>query len=73
MSDRLEAVRSCSVHGLFWKRRRFHIRQDIVTLKKSGMRLLTRLKYIEVNPYNKPKELLDLNPRGLVPTFQYGR
>lgn len=30
-------------------------------------------QYIEVNPYNKPKELLDLNPRGLVPTFQYGQ
>jgi len=28
-------------------------------------------QYIEVNPYNKPKSLLDLNPRGLVPTFQY--
>jgi len=28
-------------------------------------------QYIEVNPYNKPKSLLDLNPRGLVPTLQY--
>jgi glutathione S-transferase len=26
---------------------------------------------IEVNPYHKPKSLLDLNPRGLVPTLQY--
>lgn len=24
-----------------------------------------------VNPYHKPKSLLDLNPRGLVPTLQY--
>lgn len=24
-----------------------------------------------MNPYHKPKELLDLNPRGLVPTLQY--
>jgi glutathione S-transferase len=29
-------------------------------------------QYIEVNPYHKPKSLLDLNPRGLVPTLQYG-
>lgn len=28
-------------------------------------------QYIEVNPYNKPKSLIDLNPRGLVPTLQY--
>ena len=28
-------------------------------------------RYIEVNPYHKPKSLLDLNPRGLVPTLQY--
>ncbi|KAK6354543.1 hypothetical protein TWF696_003686 [Orbilia brochopaga] len=26
-------------------------------------------QYIEVNPYHKPKHLLDLNPRGLVPTL----
>ncbi|KAK6516971.1 hypothetical protein TWF506_006851 [Arthrobotrys conoides] len=26
-------------------------------------------QYIEVNPYEKPKSLLDLNPRGLVPTL----
>ena len=26
-------------------------------------------QYVEVNPYNKPKELIDLNPRGLVPTL----
>ncbi|KAJ6127397.1 hypothetical protein N7523_003009 [Penicillium sp. IBT 18751x] len=26
-------------------------------------------EYIEVNPYNKPKSLLSLNPRGLVPTL----
>ncbi|TKA80364.1 hypothetical protein B0A49_01493 [Cryomyces minteri] len=28
-------------------------------------------QYIEVNPYHKPKSLLDLNPRGLVPTLAY--
>lgn len=28
-------------------------------------------QYIEVNPYQKPQSLLDLNPRGLVPTLQY--
>lgn len=28
-------------------------------------------QYIEVNPYHKPQSLLDLNPRGLVPTMQY--
>jgi glutathione S-transferase len=28
-------------------------------------------QYIEVNPYHKPKELLDLNPRGLVPTLRW--
>ena len=27
-------------------------------------------QYIEVNPYHKPQSLLDLNPRGLVPTLQ---
>ena len=24
-------------------------------------------QYVEVDPYNKPKALLDINPRGLVP------
>lgn len=28
-------------------------------------------QYIEVNPYHKPTSLLELNPRGLVPTLQY--
>jgi glutathione S-transferase len=28
-------------------------------------------QYIEVNPYHKPKSLLDLNSRGLVPSLQY--
>ncbi|KAL2041601.1 hypothetical protein N7G274_005385 [Stereocaulon virgatum] len=28
-------------------------------------------QYIEVNPYHKFKYLLNLNPRGLVPTLQY--
>jgi len=28
-------------------------------------------QYIEVNPYHKPASLLELNPRGLVPTLQY--
>lgn len=26
-------------------------------------------RYVEVNPYKKPRSLLDLNPRGLVPTL----
>jgi len=30
-----------------------------------------RFQYIEVNPYHKQRSLLDLNPRGLVPTLQY--
>lgn len=28
-------------------------------------------QYIEVNPYHKPQSLLDINPRGLVPTLQF--
>lgn len=28
-------------------------------------------QYIEIDPYQKPKQLLDLNPRGLVPTLQH--
>ncbi|KAH7413282.1 glutathione transferase omega-1 [Cadophora sp. MPI-SDFR-AT-0126] len=28
-------------------------------------------QYIEVNPYHKPESLLQLNPRGLVPTLEY--
>lgn len=28
-------------------------------------------QYIEVDPYAKPKELMDLNPRGLVPSMEY--
>ncbi|OCL03326.1 putative glutathione-S-transferase theta, GST [Glonium stellatum] len=28
-------------------------------------------QYIEVNPYHKPQSLLELNPRGLVPTLQH--
>ena len=27
-------------------------------------------RYVEINPYNKTRELLDLNPRGLVPTLR---
>jgi len=30
-------------------------------------------QYQEINPYHKSKELLDLNPRGLVPTLEYDR
>ena len=29
-------------------------------------------QYIEVDPYKKPKELLDVNPRGLVPGLKHG-
>ena len=29
-------------------------------------------QYIEVNPYHKPESLLKLNPRGLVPTLEFG-
>ncbi|KAJ3295311.1 hypothetical protein HK104_002829 [Borealophlyctis nickersoniae] len=29
-------------------------------------------RYIEINPYAKPKELLDINPRGLVPAVKHG-
>jgi len=28
-------------------------------------------QYKEINPYHKSKELMDLNPRGLVPTLEY--
>ncbi|KAJ5221751.1 uncharacterized protein N7469_010638 [Penicillium citrinum] len=28
-------------------------------------------QYIEINPYEKPKALLDINPRGLVPALQH--
>jgi len=29
-------------------------------------------EYIEVDPYKKPKALLDVNPRGLVPALRHG-
>jgi glutathione S-transferase len=29
-------------------------------------------QYIEVDPYSKPKSLLDINPRGLVPALRHG-
>lgn len=29
-------------------------------------------QYIEVDPYKKPKELLEVNPRGLVPGIRHG-
>lgn len=29
-------------------------------------------QYIEVDPYAKPKSLLDVNPRGLVPALRHG-
>lgn len=38
-----------------------------IVLEEKGI----QYQYIEVNPYHKPKSLLDLNPRGLVPTLQY--
>ena len=38
-----------------------------IALEEKGI----QYQYIEVNPYHKPKSLLDLNPRGLVPTLQY--
>ncbi|KAH9880118.1 hypothetical protein J1614_002144 [Plenodomus biglobosus] len=38
-----------------------------ITLEEKGI----PYQYIEVNPYHKPQALLDLNPRGLVPTLQY--
>ena len=38
-----------------------------IALEEKGI----EYQYIEVNPYHKPQSLLDLNPRGLVPTLQY--
>ncbi|KAH7558231.1 hypothetical protein BM1_05503 [Bipolaris maydis] len=38
-----------------------------IALEEKGI----QYQYIEVNPYHKPQSLLDLNPRGLVPTLQY--
>ena len=29
-------------------------------------------QYIELDPYKKPKQLLDINPRGLVPALKHG-
>lgn len=29
-------------------------------------------EYVEVDPYEKPKSLLELNPRGLVPALRHG-
>ena len=29
-------------------------------------------QYIEVDPYKKPQQLLDVNPRGLVPGIAHG-
>lgn len=29
-------------------------------------------QYIEIDPYKKPKELTDINPRGLVPALKHG-
>ena len=29
-------------------------------------------QYVEVDPYQKPKVLLDINPRGLVPALRHG-
>ncbi|KAF2272423.1 glutathione S-transferase [Westerdykella ornata] len=38
-----------------------------IALEEKGI----QYQYIEVNPYHKPKSLLDLNPRGLVPTLKW--
>lgn len=29
-------------------------------------------QYIEVDPYKKPQQLLEVNPRGLVPALRHG-
>ncbi|RVD84378.1 uncharacterized protein DFL_006130 [Arthrobotrys flagrans] len=39
-----------------------------IALELSGL----EYQYIEVDPYKKPKELLDVNPRGLVPALTHG-
>lgn len=39
-----------------------------IALEAKGM----SYQYIEVDPYAKPKELLDVNPRGLVPGMKVG-
>lgn len=39
-----------------------------IALERSGL----DYQYIEVDPYKKPKELLDVNPRGLVPALKHG-
>jgi glutathione S-transferase len=39
-----------------------------ITLEAKGI----PYRYIEVDPLNKPPELLDINPRGLVPSFLHG-
>ncbi|KAF3080934.1 hypothetical protein TWF706_002433 [Orbilia oligospora] len=39
-----------------------------IVLELSGL----EYQYIEVDPYKKPKELLDVNPRGLVPALAHG-
>lgn len=60
---------SCSGRGLSWKKRAF---PTVRLLSTHLIVLITDLiEYIEVNPYHKPKNLLDLNPRGLVPTLGY--
>ncbi|KAJ7287104.1 glutathione-S-transferase [Mycena rebaudengoi] len=38
-----------------------------ITLEEKGI----PYRYNEVNPYNKDKHLLDINPRGLVPAVEY--
>ena len=30
-------------------------------------------QYIEVDPYKKPANLLEINPRGLVPALKHGK
>jgi glutathione S-transferase len=61
---------SFSASGSHWKRRTLNI---VMHLKTGWSKTidLPDAEYIEVNPYHKPQSLLDLNPRGLVPTLQY--
>lgn len=39
-----------------------------ITLELKGL----PYQYVEVDPYQKPKLLLDINPRGLVPALRHG-
>lgn len=39
-----------------------------ISLEKKGL----DYQYLEIDPYEKPKELTDINPRGLVPALRHG-